>query len=396
MIALDLAIKSFIRTPRPNMAAMVALVSVLLPMMILWSMKVGFIQSLMDELQSSPASLEVRVKGDYAISADQLSRITSLKNVGFVMPTARYLATRAFASDPIGRKRTPVSLMPTGQGDPLVPDTLHVAHEGEAILSRALADKMVLSVGDPFEIANSRRSHQERMRIPLTVVGITDKEGIAGNWIFVAPSVVVDVEAFLDGYAVPHRGEEGIDPLTRPDVHSGLRLYASDIHAVVGLASQMRQLGFSIESNAQRIEAIQRLGHILSWIVAMLALIMVIGLVLSIWSFMIVQLERLKSHIALLGLMGQQQPGTGFYFVFIGLFNAVGGLVVANILAWSAMALGNHQFRSALDRQTDIFILPFEHMGLINGAVLLLQMLLASVIALQSSKIKPGDLFRDQ
>ena len=396
MIAFDLAIKSFIRTPRPNLAAMVALVSVLLPMMVLWSMKVGFIQSLMDELRSSPASLEIRVKGDYSISADQLSRIASLEGVGFVMPTARYLATRAFASDPMGRKRTPVSLIPTGQGDPLVPGNLHVGDNGEAILSRALADKMALSVGDPLEIANTRRSHQERMRIPLTVVGITDKEGIAGNWIFVAPSVVVDVEAFLDGYAVPHRGEQGVDPLTRPDVHSGLRLYASDIHAVVGLAQQMRQLGFSVESNAQRIKAIQHLDRILSWIVAVLALVMVIGLVLSIWSFMVVQLERLKSHIALLGLMGQRQSGTGLYFVFIGLFNAFGGLLVANALAWGAMALGNYQFRAVLDRRNDIFILPFEHMGLINGAVLLLQLLLAGIVAFQSSKIKPGDLFRDQ
>ncbi|TLP42908.1 hypothetical protein FDK21_18965 [Cohaesibacter sp. CAU 1516] len=396
MIAFDLALKSFLRTPRPNIAAMVALVSVLLPMLVLWSMKVGFIQSMMDELRSSPASLEIRVKGDYSITPDMLSRIASLEGVGFAMPTARYLASRAFASEPTGRNRTPVSLMPTGVGDPLIPDGLALQQEGDAILSSGLAEKMGLKAGDAFQIANSRRNQSEHMRIPLTVVGITSIEGISGNWVFVAPSIIADVEAFLDGYAVPRRGETGRDPLTRPNVHSGLRLYARDIEAVVDLAAQMRGLAFSVESNAQRIEAIRRLDRILSWIVIALAVILLIGLVLSIWSFMVVQLERLKSHIALLGLMGQKQPGTGLYFIFIGLFNALGGLLVANALALAAMALGNQQFRLFLDRRGDIFVLPMDHLALLNGVVLCLQLLLASFIAFQSSKIRPGDLFRDQ
>ena len=63
MIALDLAIKSILRSPKPNIAAMIALISVLVPTMLLWSMKVGFIQSMLDELRTSPASLEIRVKG---------------------------------------------------------------------------------------------------------------------------------------------------------------------------------------------------------------------------------------------------------------------------------------------------------------------------------------------
>ena len=114
MIALTLAIKSFLRSPKPNIAAMVALISVLVPTMLLWSMKVGFIQSMLDELRTSPASLEIRVKGDYILTPEKLAEIRTLNGIGFLMPTARYLASRAFASHDNGRGRTPVSLLPTG------------------------------------------------------------------------------------------------------------------------------------------------------------------------------------------------------------------------------------------------------------------------------------------
>ncbi|WP_373236767.1 hypothetical protein [Cohaesibacter celericrescens] len=396
MIALSLAFKSLTRAPRPNIAAMIALVSVLVPAMLLWSMKVGFIQSMMDALRSSPASLEIRVKGDYIITSEQWSEITALDGVGFSIPTARYLSTRAFASRDNGRKRTPVSLMPTAVGDPLVRSGAGLLDSGHAVLSQKLSKQMGLSIGDHFEIANARRSQSEHLRIGLTVADITSKEGVSGNWVFVAPAIIKDVEAFLDGYALPHRGKnKGTSLDERPDVASGLRLYADRIESVVHLTEAMRQLGYTVESNANRIEVIARLDRVLSRIVVAISLVLMVGLVLSVWSWMVVQLERLRSHVALLGLMGQGQVGVGMYFVFIGLFNALGGLLIAGAITYLTMLLGNHQFRFYTLDQTDIFVLPAGHLAVINAVVLALQLLIACFIAFQSSKIRPGDLFRD-
>ena len=394
MIAFSLATRSLLRNPRPNLAAMIALVSVLVPTLLLWSMKVGFIQSLMDDMRRSPASLEVRVKGDYVITPESLEQVRSLPGVGFVLPTARYLATRAYASVNNGRNRTPVSLLPTAPGDPLLRD-FPAMQADEAVISSELADTLELDANRAIEIANQRRPSGENLRIPLKVVKAISGEGISGNWIFVRPEIITAVEAFLDGFAVPSFGASGKPISERPDVYSGLRLYASDIDHVTALTAAMKDLGYTVESNAHRIETIRKLDAILSRIVAALALVLLIGLLLSVWSQMTIQLDRLRQHVALLGLMGQGRFGVGAYFLFIGVFNAIGGLLLADLLAVATMYLGNGQFRQFITRQADIFVLPPEHLLALNGGVLLCQILLASFIAFKASHIQPGVLFRD-
>ncbi|WP_319498847.1 hypothetical protein [uncultured Cohaesibacter sp.] len=395
MIALDLAMKSIMRAPRPNIAAMIALISVLVPTMLLWSMKVGFIQSMLDELRNSPASLEIRVKGDYVLTPQKLGEIEALNGVGFVLPTARYLASRAFASHDNGRDRTPASLLPTGAGDPLLDKGQMPSEAGEAIISRDLAGKLGLKIGDAFEISTNRKQQREVLRIPLTITGIVSSESVVGQWALIAPSVIQEVEAFIDGFALPDRGKQGRPLVERPDVYSGLRLYADRIEHVAGLARAMTDLGFSVQSNAARIEAIERLDRILSGIVLAIGLVLFVGLALAVWSGMVAQLERLRHHVALLGLMGHGVLGVAMFFVFIGLFNALGGIVLADLMTLLMVRLGNLQFEGVYGNLTAIFALPASHIALINAGAFLLQLMLASFVALKSTHIRPGDLFRD-
>ena len=394
MIALDLAIKSILRSPKPNIAAMIALISVLVPTMLLWSMKVGFIQSMLDDLRTSPASLEIRVKGDYVLTPEKLKEIEALDGIGFIMPTARYLASRAFASHDNGRDRTPASLLPTGAGDPLLEAGEALSGKGDAIITRDLAEKLGLGVGDAFEISTNRKKQRELLRVPLTIASVISRENVVGQWVMVAPSVIQEVEAFIDGFALPERGKQGKPLAERPDVYSGLRLYADRIEHVAPLANDMTGLGFSVQSNAARIEAIEQLDKILSGIVLAIGLVLFVGLTLSVWSGMVVQLERLRPHVALLGLMGQSLFGVSMFFVFIGLFNAMGGILLADgltlLLAW----LGNMQFQGVYGNFAAIFALPMRHIALIDAGAFLLQLMIASFVALKSTYIRPGDLFR--
>ena len=149
-----------------------------------------------------------------------------------------------------------------------------------------------------------------------------------------------------------------------------------------------------MQSNAARIEAIQQLDKILSGIVLAIGLVLFVGLTLSVWSGMVIQLERLRPHVALLGLMGQGLFGVSMFFVFIGLFNALGGILLADGLTLLLTWLGNMQFQGVYGNFAAIFALPVRHIALIDAGAFLLQLMLASFVALKSTYIRPGDLFR--
>lgn len=396
MISFGLAIKSFWRAPKLNMIAMLAIAATLMPIMVLWSMKVGFIESLLNDIRSSPSNLEVRIKGDYVLHPEQFREIAELRGVGFVLPTARYLATRAFATRPGGGNRTPVSLMPTASGDPLVKSIAGLSSAGGTAISKQLQTSLGVAVGDMIEIANSRRDGSEILRIPLRVESVEDGDSLHGNWVFVSAQIVQDIEAFVDGYALPQRGVVGRPLAERPEIYSGLRLYAAAMDDVAALANALEGMGFAVESNAARIEAIHRLDVTLSWLFLAIAAILLFALFLSAWSWLAIQLDRLRHHVALLVLMGLNRVGVSLYFVFIGIMNAIGGTVMACGASYAFLVVGNHLFHVLNDEKNSVFVLPFLHAASISVFVLLIQFLIAVLIAYKANRIEPKELFREQ
>lgn len=396
MISLGLALKSFWRAPKLNIIAMLAVAATLMPIMVLWSMKVGFIEALLNEIRSSPANLEVRIKGDYVLHPDQFQKIANLDGVGFVLPTARYLATRAFATLPGGGHRTPVSLMPTAAGDPLVKSATSLSNAHGTAISKQLQTSLGIAVGDMIEVANSRRDGSEVLRIPLRVESVEDGESLHGNWFFVSAQIVQDIEAFIDGYALPDRGIAGRALTNRPDIYSGLRLYAATMEDVAGLATTLEGMGFAVESNAARIEAIHRLDVTLSWLFFAIAAILLFALFLSAWSWLAIQLDRLRHHVALLVLMGLSRPGVSLYFISIGIMNAIFGTIISLLASYVFSMVGNHLFHIFNDEKNSVFVLPPLHAASISAFVLAAQFFIAVQIAYKANRIEPKELFREQ
>ncbi|MCW1754161.1 MULTISPECIES: ABC transporter permease [Rhizobium] len=395
MIGVQLAIMSIIREPRRHTVAILGMVSVLVPLMLLWSMKVGFIAGLMRELRSAPSNLELRLRGDYLIDQNKVADVRSLPGIGFVIPTARLLATRAFASLSDGARRTPVSLMPTAVGDPLTVGAPDITDMKGALVSKALAEKLGVPVGGTIAMSNQRRDENETLRVDLKVAGIVAGEGVGGQWIFVSPELVQDVEAFIDGYAVPSLGQDGKPVAGRPRIYSGLRIYADSIEAVAGAAAALQQMGFVVESNAARIENVLRLDHVLNTIVIAMGGILLAGLCLSSWAGLSAVLAQLKRHVALLALMGAARSSIGLYFIVIGSFVAFGGTALAVLSAYGLAGIGNRLLIGVTGGDRPIFSLPSADVAGISAVVLLLQLLIALSIAVRASAIHPREMIRD-
>jgi putative ABC transport system permease protein len=395
LIGLQLAIKSILREPRRHTVAILGMVSVLVPLMLLWSMKVGFISGLMRELRSAPSNLELRLRGDYLLDQAKVAEVRALPGVGFVIPTARLLATRAFASLPDGAHRTPVSLMPTAAGDPLTIGAPAISDIKDALVSKALSEKLGVPVGGTITMSNQRRDENETLRLDLRVVGIVAGEGVGGQWIFVSPDLVQDVEAFIDGYSVPSLGLDGKQATGRPPTYSGLRIYAEKIEAVAGVAAALQQMGFVAESNAARIENVLRLDRVLNMIVIAMGGILLAGLCLSSWAGLSAMLAQLKRHVALLALMGAPRSSVGLYFVVIGSFAAFGGTLLAVLSSYGLASIGNRLLISTTGSDRPIFTLPSTDVAGLSVLVLLIQLVIATTVAMRATNIHPREMIRD-
>lgn len=395
MIGIQLALRSIVREPRRHVVAVLGMVSVLVPLMLLWSMKVGFVSGLMKELRSAPSNLELRLRGDYLIDSERVEQVRALSGVGFVIPTARLLATRAFASQPDGAGRTPVSLMPTAAGDPLTLDAPGIDDTDSALISRSLAEKLGVSAGAVITISNQRRNQSETLRVEMRIAGIVTGEGVGGQWIFVHPDLVQSVEAFIDGYAVPSLGIDGKPPFERPHLFSGLRIYADRIESVSASANALQEMGFTVESNAQRIESVLRLDRLLNLIVIVVGAILLAGLSLSAWAGLSAVLAQLRRHVALLALMGAPGSSAGLYFIAVGAVVALCGTSLAAVSTYGLASLGNGMLSSLIDRSQPVFSLPARDIAGISAIVLLLQLAIAVWIAIRASTIHPREMIRD-
>lgn len=396
MIGLQLALKSIVREPRRHWIAVLGVVSVLVPLLLIWSMKVGFVSGLMQELRSAPSNLELRLRGDYLLDAAKVDEVHRIGGVGFVIPTARMLATRAFASLEGGAKRTPVSLMPTAQGDPLLQGVGGGAVDDRtALVSRGLADRLGVEEGSTIEISNVRREQTETLRLRLRVSDVVGSEGIGGQWVFVSPDLVQAVEAFIDGYAVPRFGVDGKPPGERQPVYSSLRIYADRIENVASVAEGLQKLGFAVESNAARIENVLRLDRILSAVVIVLGAILLSGLSLSVWAGLAAILEQLRRHVALLGLMGAGIWNIGLYFIAIGLLVALCGTLAAFASAYVLMKIGNGWLSGIAGTSRPVFELPMTSVISIFGIVMVLQLIITLVVAARAATVHPREMLRD-
>lgn len=99
------------------------LAAVLAPLLILYGVKFGVMQTLTDRLLSDPNTLEISPvsSGDYTLSS--IAELRNLDGVSFVLPRTRSIAATMtlLATDGDGRSRKAVaSLEPTDKGDPLL------------------------------------------------------------------------------------------------------------------------------------------------------------------------------------------------------------------------------------------------------------------------------------
>ncbi len=393
---LGLASRDYFHEWQISVCFVLALAAVLGPMMVLFGLKFGIVGTMIDELREDPAKREIRPVGSGRYDRAWIDALAKREDVAFVVPRVRAIA----ATLEVGSARSPrilsLEVIPSAAGDPLLPPGAP-APRGlrQVVLSASAARKLQVSAGDGLEGSLVRRfhGHKERVRLPLTVVGVASARAFGRDALFASVQLNEALEDFRDGRAVPQLGWRGTPPQSRR--YTGFRLYARSIYDVAGLEEAFERRGIEVRTQAADIETVRRMDRTLSAIYWAIALIGLVGFSLSLGASLWANVDRKRRELSVLRLVGFRTGDIVWFPLVQSLYTALFGWALA-VAIYRAAAWGiNLMLAPQLDAAQQVCRLLPQHylvaLGLTAGASVL-----AAVLAgLRAARVEPSEGLRE-
>ena len=266
-----LACRDYLREALLSACAVLGLAAVLTPLLVLYGVKFGVVQTLTDRLQHDPRNLEVSPVSSGRFTLQDVEKFAARPDVAFALPRTRAIAaTMDLRNGKEGaRKTVTASLEPSAAGDPLlarygvpapVMPAQPLAAPVEVTLSAPAAEKLGCSLGDTLTGTLERRyqGQVQRARVTLRVAGVLPLAAQQKDVAFVPLPLAQATEDYRDGRAVPELGTaQGWTGEPRPEgprLYPGFRLYASSLEAVTGLREFFAGQGLEVYTHAAEIE----------------------------------------------------------------------------------------------------------------------------------------------
>lgn len=419
--SLRLAAADYVHERLLSLCAVLALAAVLTPLLILYGVKFGVVQTLTDRLQNDPRTLEISPVGSGHYTPDYLEQLRQHPSVAFVLPRTRSLAATVDLVTADGKMRLTASLEPTAVGDPLLlrhhtPIPTLMLDSGLQVpasdagprvlwsgvtLSTPAAEKLGLRVGDTLEGRFERRygGTVQRAALPLRVVGILPLAAEQKALAFVPQEVTDAAEDFRDGRAVPLFGaQRGWTGEARPDsprAYASFRLHARSLDDVMRLRDAFAARQVDVYTQAEAIARIQRLSASLTLIFSLIGAAAGAGFLASTASSMLAAVKRKERLLGLLRLMGFSTTSLLLFPLAQSLLTAVLGTATACSLYLLAAQAVNHLFASSLTGLESVCRLLPEHFATALLMVSALSLLAALGPALRAGRIEPSEVIRE-
>ncbi|QFR33586.1 ABC transporter permease [Ancylobacter sp. TS-1] len=195
-----------------SLCLVLSVVAVLAPILLLGSVKVGFIDRLRSEFIEDPSFREVRPTNPDLRQERFFAELRSWENVAFVSPSVMLVPREVDYVGPKGRK-SEARLVPSSRADPLFSKLTGEGPSGDrVVLTSDIADKAGLTIGSAFKLSVSRieRDRRKVVEVPVTVSGIVPDELLPQPTILADQALDRQVESYRAGLAVSERGWPGV------------------------------------------------------------------------------------------------------------------------------------------------------------------------------------------
>jgi putative ABC transport system permease protein len=375
-----------------------ALASVLAPMMILFGLKFGIVTTMIHELVENPANREIKPIGSGQYDDAWLESMRQRGDVEFIIPRTRALAATIQLKSSSAKRIVSTELLATAPGDPLlVGATRQPQNYFQVILSQAAAKKLNVQPGAEIDASLARQfqGKRERVHLPLEVIDVAAAGVISRNVAFVDLDLLIASEQFKDGRAVEALGWQGNTGGQKGRVYPSFRLYAHSIYDVERLVADLEKEGIRVKANVAEISTVQSIDQNLSVIFWIIACVGAIGFAFSLGASLWANVDRKRKELSVLRLVGFKGARIVMFPVLQSCYTAILGWLLA-MLAYLAFEYLINEFlapRINLDRVLCFLLIEHFMWALILTVVISIS---AAVLGgMRAARIQPSDGLRD-
>jgi len=392
--------------------AVLGLAAVLTPLLVLYGVKFGVVQTLTERLRNDPRNLEISpvISGRY--TPEYLAKLAAHPDVAFVLPRTRSIAATMDLSAGNGDARSVLvaSLEPTAEGDPLLQrfgatvPSMPQSPDAEAIgvtLSSSAAEKLHLKQGDTLNGKVERRfqGKVQTARVALRVAAVLPLAAQQKDVAYVPLPLMEATEDYRDGRAVPELGaQNGWTGEPRPQgerVYPGFRLYARGLDHVMPLREAFAAQKLDVYTHAEEIEQVTALARALNLIFALICAATAIGFLASTASSVLAGIKRKERVLGLLRLHGFTTGKLMLFPLVQSLLTALAGTALASGVYGVAAFAINKLFSASVTGMEQVCLLLPEHFVLAFAAVSGLALLAALAPALRAARVEPSEVIRE-
>ena len=409
---LRLACKDYWHEFLLSACAVLGLAAVLTPLLVLYGVKFGVVQTLTERLRNDPRNLEISpvISGRY--TPEYLAKLAAHPDVAFVLPRTRSIAATMDLSAGNGDARSVLvaSLEPTAEGDPLLQrfgatvPSMPQSPDAEAIgvtLSSSAAEKLHLKQGDTLNGKVERRfqGKMQTARVALRVTAVLPLAAQQKDVAYVPLALMEATEDYRDGRAVPELGaQNGWTGEPRPQgerVYPGFRLYARGLDHVMPLREAFAAQKLDVYTHAEEIEQVTALARALNLIFALICAATAIGFLASTASSVLAGIKRKERVLGLLRLHGFTTGKLMLFPLAQSLLTALAGTALASGVYGVAAFAINKLFSASVTGMEQVCLLLPEHFVLAFAAVSGLALLAALAPALRAARVEPSEVIRE-
>jgi len=375
----------------------IALTAVEGPLLVLFGLKFGIVDGMTRGLTEDPRNRELIPVGSGHFDSQWFHEMGRRADIAFLSPRTRLIAGEMHLGVSGGTNASPIEMVPTGVGDPLLGDGVK-APEGydEVALSAAAMRRIGAVLGDKLEGSISRivGNNHEQAKVTLKVVSVLNESATAREIALVPLDLLLASEQYRDGFGNKALGWPGKEATLRQEIFASFRLYARTIWDVAKLRDHLAAQGIEIRSRSDDIALVESLDDHLSVIFKIVALLGICGFSASLGANIWLNVDMKRRDLSLIRILGAPTAGIVIFPMIHALL--IGGLgLVLSIGVYQLAAMGLNTIFADIFRRGEICRLLPEHLVIASAFTVGIAALVSMLGGLRAAAIEPAKELRN-
>lgn len=386
-----------------SFCAIVALASILAPLLILHGAHMGVIDQLRQKLMTDPAVLALVPQGSKGAGFEPafIEQIRKLPGMRYAMGRTRDVSAELQLTSDTGRRLT-VSLDATSPGDPVLADYGEKVPESvpghlELTLSAPAARKLEVKTGDTLTTTLSRRSSSgklERINLSFTVASVLPPMASGRDIGLADMNTLLAVQDYRDNIPstlLNSDGEYGVPPERR---FESFRAYARTLDDVEKLQGWFIANDVPVNTRARDIATIRKIDTAIGTVIMLIAGAGCFGFIAFMASTSEASVRRKWKQMGMLRLTGFSRQALLMYPLAQALLTGLVGSLLAFCLYWIVAYAIDFAFASQTGGEAVCVITPVFMLLTFVGVEALA--VLASIrAAWKAASVSPSEVIRE-